>query len=185
MRIPARFQDLMDEDNEPDQRVRKGNGRSGAFRSGNPDVRREVRLAKRSGELKLRRAARAVRITVKAPETALELRDMTYRNYRETCEIEGKPVRLRVHLTAQMWDRLTVNFLRHRCTTYDDLLEQSRAMPGQMRQLFNQEIKIRVLEEIGRNFPELAAECNRQRAYSGFNLEDHAGLSDEAIPSAA
>lgn len=183
MRIPARFQTMVDDDYEPDERVRKGNGRAGAFRSGNPDVRREVRLAKRSDELKLRRAARAVRITIKSPGSTLELRDLVYRNYRETCEREGKAARPRIHITY--WERLTVNYLRHCCTSYDNLLEQSRTLPGQMRQLFNQEIKIRVLDEIGRTFPDLAAECNRQRAYSGFNLEDHAGLAEDTLPAAA
>lgn len=185
MRIPARFQALLDDENETDERFRKVSGRAGAFRSGNPEVRREVRLSKRTDELKLRRAARAVRITIKAPDTALELRDLTYRNYRETCEAAGKVPRLRVHLSQAMWDRYTVNFLRHCCTLYDDLLEQSRALPGQMRPLFNQEIKFRVLDEIGRRFPELAAECRRQRAYSGFNLQEHVGLADDSLPAAA
>lgn len=174
MRIPARFQLMMDDENEPSERVRKGNGRSGAFRSGNPGVRRDVRLARRSDELKLRRAARAVRITVKAPASALELRDLAYRNYVTTVESDGKTPRLRPHISQSLWERITVNYLRHCCTTYDNLLEQSRDFPGQLRQLFNQEIKFRVLDEIGRCYPELTSECRRQKAYSGFSLEDHA-----------
>jgi hypothetical protein len=186
MRIPARFQEMVDADIEPVERLRKGSGRSGAFRSGNPDVRRDVRLSRRSDELKLRRAARAVRVTVISPGSTLELRDQTYRNYLETCEIDGKTPRMRTHINQPLWDRLTVNFLRHCCTTYDNLLEQSRDMPGQLRPLFNQEIKFQVLDEIGRTFPELAAECQRQRAYSGFSLEEHAAaLPDTALPAAA
>ncbi|MBE4719506.1 hypothetical protein [Pseudarthrobacter sp. AB1] len=185
MRIPARFQ-LMDDDLEPSERTRKGSGRAGAFRSGNPEVRREVRLARGSDERKLRRAARAVRITVSFSGSTLDLRDHTFRNYRETCELTGKTPRLRAHINLELWNRLTVNYLRHCCTTYDNLLEQSRVLPGNLRPLFNQEIKFQVLDEIGRCFPHLAAECQRQRAYSGFSLEDHTvALPDGSLAAAA
>ena len=63
--------------------------------------------------------------------------------------------------------RAAVNYLRHRCTTYDDRLAESFGRVG--TKLAHAIIKNRILERIAESFPELAAEARSQ-------MIDEAGL---------
>lgn len=57
-------------------------------------------------------------------------------------------------------DRITVNYLRHNVTDYDDMLQELRGRVGvrDAEDLFRE----RVYEAIASRFPELAEECGRQ-----------------------
>lgn len=57
--------------------------------------------------------------------------------------------------------RITVNFLRHTSTPYDDEMTRCRGKPGVV--LAQSTLRARVLKAIGQMFPELAGECERQR----------------------
>lgn len=58
--------------------------------------------------------------------------------------------------------RISVNYLRHECTSYENLLEQVHGKVGVNEARVR--IKIRVLTAIAEAFPILANECSRQSA---------------------
>lgn len=57
-------------------------------------------------------------------------------------------------------ERITVNYIRHNLTAYDDLLDMPRGKVGKAEA--QMEIQRRVYDAIGEAYPELAAECDRQ-----------------------
>jgi hypothetical protein len=57
--------------------------------------------------------------------------------------------------------RITVNFLRHESTPYDDEMAACRGLPGVRRA--QSIVRARVLAAIGEAYPALAKECERQR----------------------
>lgn len=66
--------------------------------------------------------------------------------------------------------RIAVNFLRHECTHYERWLVDVTSQVG--ADAARLEIKLRVLEEIARHYPELAAECDSQASTAKSNFSD-------------
>jgi hypothetical protein len=83
------------------------------------------------------------------------------------CDHYNKANRLRGIDTAdpgssprEFVSRITVNYLRHQCTPYDEELE--RLSGGEGKQEAVEVLKGRVLGAIAEQYPELAKECDRQ-----------------------
>jgi Arc/MetJ-type ribon-helix-helix transcriptional regulator len=163
MHIPAKYQSLVDTDQDTVERVRKGRGRLGAYRSADPAVRRRVRLDTTSEMDKSRRNARAIKVDLQCPETLSELLDLAYSHYRAAAALQGRAVSSRAYISTENLHRITVNYLRHERTIYDNtLVRKARSGGADHSNAYNQELKIRCLEVIAARFPELGTECDRQ-----------------------
>ncbi|MCU6480186.1 hypothetical protein [Arthrobacter sp. A2-55] len=172
MHIPPRFQAYLDTDTDPVERVRKGRGRIGAYRSANPELRRSVRLAGQSEHDKIRRATKALKVTIHAGCTLDELRHSAYEAHRvDVAARLGRTVTAFERMHPDNLDRITVNHIRHNHTEYDRSLMRNRFNTGDLRSAYNKEIKLKCLGEISRLFPSLAKECERQRLVASSNLE--------------
>ncbi len=62
--------------------------------------------------------------------------------------------------SKEFLDRITVNFIRHELTSYDDDLEKIRGKVG-IRKAYGIE-REKIFEEIAKVYPEFKEECNRQ-----------------------
>jgi hypothetical protein len=162
MHIPAKYQSLVDADQDTVERVRKGRGRIGAYRSADPQVRRRVRLDNWSEMDKSRRSARSIKVDLQCPETLPELLDLAYSHYRDAAAMQGRTVSSRAFISTENLHRVTVNYLRHERTVYDNTLVRKGRFGADHSIVYNQELKIRCLDVIAERFPELATECDRQ-----------------------
>ena len=70
----------------------------------------------------------------------------------------------RSDVDSQVWDRWCVNALRHEATQYDAILTEIEGRPGITPAYIA--LKNRVLTEIARAYPRLAAEAARQRLHA-------------------
>lgn len=172
MHIPPRYQPLVDSDQEPMERLKKGRGRLAAYRSSNPDVRRSVRLTTRTEMDKVRRSARALKITMSGEETLADLRLLAYASYAEIAWYDGRTVPDFEKMRPANLDRVTVNYIRHNRTRYENALTENGFNTNDLRRSYNIELKISCLAEIARVFPELAEECERQRLVVSRSLQD-------------
>ncbi|MCC3299729.1 hypothetical protein [Arthrobacter caoxuetaonis] len=192
MHIPPRYQAFVDSDQEPMERLRKGRGRLAAYRSSNPEVRKSVRLTTRSELNKVRRAARSLKITMFCDETLDDLRVLAYNTYAELAwNNGGRRVPDFAMMRPENLDRVTVNYIRHNRTKYEHTLIVNGLNTNDLRRSYNIELKIKCLAEIARVFPELAAECERQRLAVSRSLQeavDRIAANEEAglgLPKAA
>lgn len=175
MHIPPRYQVFVDGDPEPMEKLRKGRGRLAAYRSSNPEVRKSVRLATRSELNKVRRAARSLKITMSCDETLDDLRVLAYNTYAELAwEDGGRRVPDFGMMRPENLDRVTVNYIRHNRTKYEHNLIVHGLNTNDLRRSYNIELKIKCLAEIARVFPELTAECERQRLAVSRSLQEAA-----------
>lgn len=183
MHIPAKYQSLVDTDQDTVERVRKGRGRLGAYRSADPAVRRRVRLDTTAELDKSRRNARAIKVDLQCPEALPELLDLAYSHYRAAASLQGRTVSSRAYISSENLHRITVNYLRHERTIYDNtLVRKARSGGADHSNAYNQELKIRCLEVIADRFPELDTECGRQLQRISRNL---AQATDEVLASVA
>ena len=179
MHIPAKYQSLVDSDQDTVERVRKGRGRLGAYRSADPEVRRRVRLDTWSEMDKSRRSARAIKVDLQAPEGLPALLDLAYEHYRAAAALQGRTVSVRPYISTENLHRITVNYLRHERTVYDNtLVRKTRFGGADHTNTYNQELKIRCLDVISARFPELGTECSRQLLKIRRSL---AQATDEAV----
>lgn len=173
MQIPSRYQGYL-EDDAPEERIRKSRGKVGAYRSGNPGVRRQVRLDSRSETDKVRRSVRSIKVTILGRETLPELFDLAYDTYRDQAGREGRTVAHRRFMAEANLHRITVNYLRHTRTVYDTSLLRQRFSAGGNRDVYNRELKIQCLDLIAGRYPALLEECDRQRLRVSRSLEESA-----------
>lgn len=185
MRITQHSPFVSQDEPETVEKIRKGRGRLAAYSSSKAEVRREVRLAGQTEKRKVLRAARALKVSIQCEESLEELRSLAYQSYTHVTLTDGrKPMDLH-RLHPSTLDRLTVNYLRHDRTVYDSLL-RNRFSTSDQRAWFNKELKIRCLDEIAAAYPDLAAECERQRMKIGQTLEEaHTGTSVHRFDTAA
>lgn len=164
MRLIMHSQFAAEDHPETEERIRKGRGRQAAFTSSKPEVRKAVRMSSGTEHRKILRAARSLKVTLQCEEPLTELRDLAFYNYQALTVADGR-VPLPWHrITAAFMDRITVNYLRHIRTSYDQSLIRNRFSGGSdMHVLYNTELKIRCLDTIAATFPELEPECTRQR----------------------
>jgi hypothetical protein len=156
------------------EKIRKGRGRLAAYTSSKPGVRREVRLTGQTEMRKVIRAARSLKVTLQCDEDLGELRRLAYENYRLITLADGRTPMDLPRLHPSTMDRLTVNYLRHARTVYDSSLLRNRFSTSDLRSSYNKELKARCLDEIAAAYPELAAECERQRMRIAQTLEEAA-----------
>jgi len=175
MRITQHSRFATDDEPETVEKIRKGRGRLAAYTSSKPGVRREVRLTGQTEIRKVTRAARALKVTLQCHESIVELRRLAYENYRLITLADGRTPMDLLRLHASTVDRLTVNYLRHVRTVYDQSLLRNRFNTSDLHIWYNKELKSRCLNEIATAFPELAAECERQRLKIAKTLEDSVG----------
>ena len=110
---------------------------------------------------KLRAAVASMQIDV--PLMAItEVHRAAQKSYNEIWIRRGQPDKRADDATGDFLDRITVNYLRHRLTSYEDELEAIFGVTGapEGRVL----IKRKVLAAIGDTYPDLASECARQSA---------------------
>ncbi|MBG0739025.1 hypothetical protein IV500_06370 [Paeniglutamicibacter antarcticus] len=174
MRITQHSPFATEDQPETVQKIRKGRGRVAAYTSSKPWVRREVRLSGQAEMRKVIRAARALKVTLQCDETLEELRGLAYESYRLIAIAEHRnPMDLpRMHPATV--DRLTVNYLRHVRTVYDQSLLRKRFTTSDVRSWYNKELKASCLEEIASAYPALAGECERQRMMITQTLDEAA-----------
>lgn len=175
MRITQHSPFAREDDPETVEKIRKGRGRLAAYTSSKPGVRREVRLTGQTEMRKVLRAARALKVTVQCDESLDELHRLAHENYTAITLADGRtPLDFhRLHPSTKA--RLTVNFLRHARTVYEASLMRNRFSTSDLRSWYNKELKARCLEQIAAAYPELAAECERQRMKISQTLEEAAG----------
>lgn len=150
---------MLDREYEPDQRIRRDPMASAR----NPRAPHEVRLRIVAEIDKSRRAGKAVKFRLAREYSRDEVIWEGWNHQRALVEGRGQ---LMNSLKACLWpdlQRWAVNFLRHEETNYESLLVGSNSPAAAAR---NAEIKRAVLRAIGRTYPELAAECRRQRHQS-------------------
>jgi len=174
MQIPSRYQAFFEDEDAPVERVRRSRGKIGAFRSGKPDVRRQVRLDTRAEADKVHRSVRAIKVTIQGGEGLAELFNLAYEAYRTQARFEGRTVSARSYMAEVNLHRITVNYLRHTRTVYDANLLRSRYTASGLRDIYNRELKIRCLDLIAETHPALAGECDRQRMSVSRSLEEAA-----------
>lgn len=186
MRITQHSRFAGQDEPETVEKIRKGRGRLAAYNSSKPGVRREVRLTGQSEMRKVLRAARSLKVTLQCHESLEELRTLAYASYRMITQADDRtPMDYhRMHPTTV--DRLTVNYLRHARTVYDQSLLRSSFGTSDLRSWYNKELKTRCLDEIAAAHPELSDECARQRLKIVQTLESAAtALSFQRIDAAA
>ena len=68
-------------------------------------------------------------------------------------------------VTQEFRDRITVNYIRHRCTNYDHLRKLFLEHPynSRLQFLLHQLLKTQVLDLISQTFPKLHKECQLQK----------------------
>jgi hypothetical protein len=71
-------------------------------------------------------------------------------------------------------DRVTVNYLRHHCTNYDQILEEY-----DLSDYAYLEISKKVHDLIAKKFPELKKSCNERIAYSAERVRRYQSIIDE------
>lgn len=174
MRITQHSLFALEDEPETVQKIRKGRGRLAAYTSSKPGVRREVRLTGQTEMRKVLRAARALKVTLQCHESLEELRALAYESYRLITIADGRTPMDLPRLHPSTVDRLTVNYLRHVRTVYDQSLLRNRFSTSDLRAWYNKELKARCLEEIAAAYPELADECGRQRMKVVQTLEEAA-----------
>lgn len=179
MRIPPRYQSMVDDEQDTVVPIRRSaprpTGRAGAVHLQNRGRAMKDRLRESDAA---KRAAKAVKVRLHAPEPLDRLRDLAWQEAVERTTAAGRKHRTRARADQTYLDRVTVNYLRHRRTNYDDVLRGGgAAVVGATQRSFNLELKLLVLEEIARRFPELAPECTRQG-------EDEMGVSQERVDRA-
>ncbi|WP_026534076.1 hypothetical protein [Arthrobacter sp. H14] len=184
MHIPARYQDLLEDEPDTTERIRKGSGRIGAYRSSKPGVRRQVRLTGRAETQKTRRAAQAIKVTLSCPESLEELQSLAHDHYRDTAAADGRRVSSRTFMHPGNLDRITVNFIRHTRTVYDKSLLRSQFSSNDLRDHYNRELKIKCLAVIAEAFPDLNSECERQRLLVSKSFEEAAEEAAETLRAA-
>ncbi|HEX9086739.1 MAG TPA: hypothetical protein VF867_04355 [Arthrobacter sp.] len=175
MQIPSRYQGYLEDEDYPVERVRKSRGKVAAFRSSKPEVRRQVRLDSLAEAAKIHRSVRALKVTILGGEGLAELFNLAYDAYRTQARREGRTVSARTYMAEENLHRITVNYLRHTRTVYDANLLRTRCTTGNLRDIYNRELKIRCLEIIADTHPALAGECDRQRLSVSRSLEESAG----------
>jgi hypothetical protein len=172
MRITQHSRFAAQDDPETVQKIRKGRGRLAAYTSSNPQVRREVRITGQTELRKVVRAARSLKVTLQCDEPLEELRVLAYESYREMTVAQGRRPMDQPRMHPTTVDRVTVNYLRHDRTVYDSSLLRNRFSTSELRSRYNKELKSRCLAEIASAYPELAAECERQRLKISQTLEE-------------
>ncbi len=70
--------------------------------------------------------------------------------------------------TGEFLERITVNFIRHNLTRYDDTLNEVAGRVGVVNAV--REIRVRVFEAIATAYPDLKSECERQLHKRGLPL---------------
>lgn len=127
-------------------------------------------VAKRKEDDLLQEVSR-VRISVSAPPGLGTVRKAAVNHFNERSaeralwrgDIEYEPATL--DSDRQFLDRITVNYLRHECTTYDDVLDSLARRVGK-RKAYDL-IRGRVLDAVAERYPELRSECVRQKEPPG------------------
>lgn len=124
---------------------------------------------RRAAEVGLERAvAEAAAWSPAVPRKGLqELRQLAADHYNERLfrrmerrqDFAGRPAEL--GSAPAFLDRISVNYLRHAATRYDELLDKLDRM-GRRGSGLASTIRRRALEAIREAYPELAAECDRQ-----------------------
>lgn len=153
--VPARYQHYLDDDIELRERVRPVGGRpSGAH----------ARSIRESRLQQLERAARHIEINLQAPLDLDALKAEAYASVRERYVRERKPMQPLEEIDPAVLNRWAVNYVRHRCTSYENALEDAWAIAEYNPELYRGHVRRRILGLIADRYPQLEQECLNQRA---------------------
>lgn len=104
------------------------------------------------------------RLSISIPQLAMrELIFRACKHYNALALERDKDSRADIDSNKAFLDRITVNYLRHEMSIYEDSLDQVYGRIG--ADAARGKIRMKVYEAIAETYPELAAECTRQLAY--------------------
>lgn len=144
--IPARYHLYLVADAETTEPMRPARSRN--------EGRGEVEKAARAG--------RGVRFNLRADEDLAGILRAAFEHNRSNRTAAGRNSRAFHLMDEKFLHRVTVNFLRHARTDYDNVLVFRRTGSSGPAAAYNREAKLQVLDAIAARYPELEAECARQ-----------------------
>ena len=112
---------------------------------------------------RLRRPINAPRLLTRFPEVDVdEVRRMALNAHNYHARRTGQGSEVEAHAPSHILDRITVNYVRHRFTSYDEGIRSIPRARGSARAL--DAFRRAAYDAITEQWPDLAQECHRQRA---------------------